>query len=259
MGRRRMANSPNGERAREAIHSPARHFPIRPKGRSSHHANPPGKEPAGAAACGLLRFGRVHWLCQPVRASATQSGDVVMPGAFAGLAAGARAPTAIRMLFQHDPAEPVGTWIEMRENRRGPSRDGPPRSQCAARPRAALAARQPAASTDCRSASRRLTASRDRASGARLLHRDRPLGDLARDIPDARGRPRQRSEAPRAAGRLSCCSGRHDHLEQGESETWRLDWRPRSPSATSCRPSRPSRRPMTSASRRSSSAWPPTW
>jgi uncharacterized protein len=46
------------------------------------------------------------------------SGDMVMPGAFAASLKIRGAPN-IRMLFQHDPAEPVGTWIEMRENERG--------------------------------------------------------------------------------------------------------------------------------------------
>jgi uncharacterized protein len=46
------------------------------------------------------------------------SGDMVMPGAFAA-SLKKRAALDVRMLFQHDPAEPVGTWLEMRENERG--------------------------------------------------------------------------------------------------------------------------------------------
>ncbi len=46
------------------------------------------------------------------------AGDMVMPGAFAA-SLKKRGPAYIRMLFQHDPAEPVGTWLEMRENERG--------------------------------------------------------------------------------------------------------------------------------------------
>jgi uncharacterized protein len=46
------------------------------------------------------------------------SGDMVMPGAFAA-SLRKRGAANIRMLFQHDPAEPVGTWLEMRENARG--------------------------------------------------------------------------------------------------------------------------------------------
>ncbi len=46
------------------------------------------------------------------------SGDMVMPGAFA-TSLKRRGPENIRMLFQHDPAEPVGAWLEMIENERG--------------------------------------------------------------------------------------------------------------------------------------------
>ena len=44
--------------------------------------------------------------------------DVVMPGAFARSLA-ARGPRGVRMLFQHDPAQPIGVWEEIREDRRG--------------------------------------------------------------------------------------------------------------------------------------------
>ena len=46
------------------------------------------------------------------------SGDMVMPGAFAASLKN-RGVANIRMLFQHDPAEPEGTWLEMHENERG--------------------------------------------------------------------------------------------------------------------------------------------
>lgn len=47
-----------------------------------------------------------------------QGRDVVMPGAFRGSLArgGAR---GVRMLFQHDPAQPIGAWEEIREDGRG--------------------------------------------------------------------------------------------------------------------------------------------
>ena len=49
---------------------------------------------------------------------ADQSGDVVLPGAFH--ASLLRRPAEdIRMLFQHDPAEPIGIWLEVRETDRG--------------------------------------------------------------------------------------------------------------------------------------------
>ncbi|WP_417721209.1 HK97 family phage prohead protease [Salipiger sp.] len=49
-----------------------------------------------------------------------QGGDVVQPGAYAAslkslLAEG----RAVRMLWQHDPAQPIGVWDEVREDARG--------------------------------------------------------------------------------------------------------------------------------------------
>jgi HK97 family phage prohead protease len=46
------------------------------------------------------------------------SRDVVLPGAFKK-SIGARGPGGIRMLFQHDPAAPIGVWQEIREDARG--------------------------------------------------------------------------------------------------------------------------------------------
>jgi hypothetical protein len=46
------------------------------------------------------------------------AGDVVMAGAFAASLA-RRGPAGIRMLFQHDASQPVGTWLELREDSRG--------------------------------------------------------------------------------------------------------------------------------------------
>ena len=46
------------------------------------------------------------------------SRDVVMPGAFQK-SLQARGPSGIRMLFQHDPAAPIGVWLEVREDSRG--------------------------------------------------------------------------------------------------------------------------------------------
>lgn len=44
--------------------------------------------------------------------------DVMERGAFA-TSLKARGAAGIRMLFQHDPAEPIGVWTEMREDARG--------------------------------------------------------------------------------------------------------------------------------------------
>jgi uncharacterized protein len=46
------------------------------------------------------------------------TGDVVVPGAFAASLA-RRGPGGIRMLFQHDASQPIGTWLELREDTRG--------------------------------------------------------------------------------------------------------------------------------------------
>ena len=47
-----------------------------------------------------------------------QARDMVMPGAFTQTLQ-ARGIRRIPMLFQHDPAEPVGVWLELREDFRG--------------------------------------------------------------------------------------------------------------------------------------------
>ena len=46
------------------------------------------------------------------------SRDMVMPGAFAGTLK-RRGLRRIPMLFQHDPAEPIGIWLDLREDHRG--------------------------------------------------------------------------------------------------------------------------------------------
>ena len=49
---------------------------------------------------------------------ADATGDVVERGAFRA-SLQHRGAKGIRMLFQHDPSEPVGAWLEMREDERG--------------------------------------------------------------------------------------------------------------------------------------------
>ena len=46
------------------------------------------------------------------------AGDVVMAGAFSASLA-RRGPGGIRMLFQHDASQPIGAWLELREDSRG--------------------------------------------------------------------------------------------------------------------------------------------
>lgn len=44
--------------------------------------------------------------------------DIVLPGAFRASIA-RRGAAGIRMLFQHDPAQPIGVWTEIREDGQG--------------------------------------------------------------------------------------------------------------------------------------------
>ncbi len=46
------------------------------------------------------------------------SGDIVLPGAFRA-SLKARGAAGIRMLFQHDPAQPIGVWERLYEDARG--------------------------------------------------------------------------------------------------------------------------------------------
>ena len=46
------------------------------------------------------------------------SKDVVMPGAFAD-SLRKRGAGDVRLLWQHDPGEPIGVWLELREDARG--------------------------------------------------------------------------------------------------------------------------------------------
>jgi hypothetical protein len=55
--------------------------------------------------------------------TADLSRDVVEPGAFAAALA-RRGAGGIRMLFQHDPARPVGVWTSLREDARGLAAQG---------------------------------------------------------------------------------------------------------------------------------------
>lgn len=45
-----------------------------------------------------------------------RGGDVVQRGAYAASLAGGQ---AVKMLWQHDPAQPIGVWEEIREDERG--------------------------------------------------------------------------------------------------------------------------------------------
>ncbi|MDX5358744.1 MAG: HK97 family phage prohead protease [Rhodobacterales bacterium] len=51
--------------------------------------------------------------------AADQGGDVVLPGAYAASLAALKGRGAVKMLWQHDPAQPIGVWDEVREDDRG--------------------------------------------------------------------------------------------------------------------------------------------
>lgn len=52
--------------------------------------------------------------------SCDQGGDVVAPGAYARSLASLMAQgRGVKMLWQHDPAQPIGIWDEVREDERG--------------------------------------------------------------------------------------------------------------------------------------------
>ena len=68
----------------------------------------------------VLREGRVIEGYASLFGQRDQGGDVVLKGAYAAslkrLAAGGR---AVKMLWQHDPAQPIGIWDEVREDATG--------------------------------------------------------------------------------------------------------------------------------------------
>lgn len=95
-------------------------------------------------------------------------GDIVLPGAFAA-SLRRKGADNIRMLFQHNPAEPVGTWVEMRENDRGLYVRG--RLECdVQRGRELLSLLESGGLDGLSIGFKTLRAGRDRLSGARLLH-----------------------------------------------------------------------------------------
>lgn len=95
-------------------------------------------------------------------------GDVVMPGAFATCLK-RRAPQQFRMLFQHDPAEPIGTWLELRETERGLYVEG--RLDCnVQRGRELLSLLESQGLDGLSIGFKTVTASRDKLTGSRRLH-----------------------------------------------------------------------------------------
>lgn len=93
--------------------------------------------------------------------------DVVAPGAFAASLA-RRGAAGVRMLWQHDPAEPVGRWLSIAEDGRGLRVQG--RLNLAVRRAREIAALLEEGAVDGLSIGFRVVeASRDRATGLRRL------------------------------------------------------------------------------------------
>ncbi len=68
----------------------------------------------------VLTDGRVVEGYASVFGRRDQGGDTVMPGAYAGSLAGlARRGARVKMLWQHDPVQPIGIWDEVREDATG--------------------------------------------------------------------------------------------------------------------------------------------
>ena len=96
--------------------------------------------------------------------------DVVLPGAFADSLA-RRGAAGIRMLWQHDPGEPVGRWLSLAEDARGLAVRG--RLNLAVARAREIAALMAEGGVDGLSIGFRVVqAERDRAGGRRLVRLD---------------------------------------------------------------------------------------
>lgn len=100
---------------------------------------------------------------------ADQSGDVVLPGAFAA-SLRSKGIDGIRMLFQHDPGQPIGAWIDIEENATGLLVRGRLNLKVQ-RARELLALLDQRALDGLSIGFRTVSASRDRLTGLRNLHR----------------------------------------------------------------------------------------
>jgi HK97 family phage prohead protease len=96
------------------------------------------------------------------------AGDVMLPGAFARTIA-RRGPANVRMLFQHDPAEPVGTWLDLHETARGLHVMGR-LDRNVQRGRELVSLLESGGLDGLSIGFKTITASRDRAAGTRRLH-----------------------------------------------------------------------------------------
>lgn len=95
--------------------------------------------------------------------------DVVLPGAFRDSLA-ARGPSGVRMLFQHNPAEPIGIWETLAEDAKGLFVRGR-LMQTVARAREVLSLMRAGAIDGLSIGFRTIKAHRDRARGIRRIEK----------------------------------------------------------------------------------------
>ena len=97
------------------------------------------------------------------------SRDVIMPGAFRATL-NQRRPAGIKMLYQHDPAQPIGLWQRIYEDARGLFARGRLMTELA-RSREVLAMMRAGAIDGLSIGFRVVDGRRDRRSGVRRLHK----------------------------------------------------------------------------------------
>lgn len=95
--------------------------------------------------------------------------DVVLPGAFSESLSN-RGASGVRMLFQHNPAEPIGVWETLQEDRKGLFARGRLMPEVS-RAREVLSLMRAGAIDGLSIGFRALKAHRDRASGIRRIHK----------------------------------------------------------------------------------------
>ena len=143
-----------------------------------------------------------------------QARDMVMPGAFTQTLK-QRGLRKIPMLFQHDPSEPVGVWLELAEDWRGLTRAGPADPGRDARARIAVAAQSRRGRRPVDRLPHRARPDRSEEPGAAAVP-GRPVGNLHRHVSAAQRRAGQRGEAARRN-----CRGCARRRKRNGARCWR--------------------------------------
>lgn len=82
-----------------------------------YHVLPPQTKDAGVAVSAVDAEGGFSGYASLFNV-ADLGGDIVMPGAFAQ-SLKERGPSGVKLLYQHDPSEPIGVWLSIIEDARG--------------------------------------------------------------------------------------------------------------------------------------------